>query len=105
MQTSGHYSYTKTAFSPGYEDFVRGITNPNGTGNAAFVPEEMLPQDKLTSADITLGLTTGSAIQFNWASGRSDVHIVVDLPADTVPAEKIAERSALIAQLKEANHG
>lgn len=63
------------------------------------------PQDQLVYAFLTVGRTTGYAIEFGWASGRQDVFIEVDLPAECVTAEKVAERAELIEQLKEKYHG
>lgn len=97
------YSYKKTAFDPGYEDYVRILTNPNGRGNAAYCiksEREMLPQDKLLYADITMGLTTGVAVEFGWASGRKDTWAVLDKAIKDAPRKVRNERIALIAKLK-----
>lgn len=104
---SEFYTYTRTRFDPGYEEYVRCLTNPNGRGNAAYDPEaerDALPQDRLLEAEITMGETTGIACEFRWASGRKDAWIVIDLPEECVEPEVIARRQAYIEHLKERNH-
>jgi hypothetical protein len=101
------YTYTRSAFDCEYEEYVRNLTHPNGRGNAAYDPcaeRKMLPQDRLLEAEITMGKTTGVAIEFRWASGRKDVWCVLDLPVESVGPEVIENRTRYIEQLKERNH-
>lgn len=57
---------------------IKKITNPNGQGNAAYVPD-ILPQDDLVKAYGWVHGKTGLSCQFEWASGRKDVYCVADI--------------------------
>ncbi len=97
------YTYTRRKFDAAYEEMIRGLTHPNGRGNASLNPEEdakMLLQDKLLEAEITIGRTTGIAAEFRWKSGRKDVYVVVDLPEEQVAPHVIAQREAFIQKMK-----
>lgn len=101
------YTFTRRDFDPGYEESVRCLTNPNGRGNAAYDPEAeraMPPQDCLLEAEITLGKTTGVAVEFRWASGRKDVWCVLDLPEECVTPEIVCARRKYIEQLRVRNN-
>jgi hypothetical protein len=100
------YTYTRREFDAAYEEFARHVTNPNGRGNAAYdrdASTRMPPQDRLLEAEITMGQTTGIAVEFRWASGRKDVWAVLDLPLECVAPDVAEARQNYIAQLKERN--
>ena len=100
------HTYTRRAFDAAYEEMARRVTHPDGGGNAAYDPDaerRMLPQDRLLEAEVTIGQTTGVAIEFRWASGRRDVWAVLDLPPECVDAETVKRRNEHIEQLRERN--
>lgn len=101
VQAKGRYfSYVEHAFNAVFEQKMRLLgLDPNPQKEA-----QNLPQDELLYIFNTVGSTTGQALEIGWKSGRRDVHIIVDLPAEMVTAEKIAQRASEIAQLKEVYH-
>lgn len=100
-QENPHFSYVETQFDTEYEKRIRYLTRTGDPEKDA----EMPPQDRLVYAFVTVNRTTGMASEFCWASGRKDVHVLVDYPRECVSAEVVRERAELIEKLKEAYHG
>lgn len=97
------YEFTRTRFSPEYEERVRQITNPNGRGNAAYdmdAERAMLPQDRLVSARMWFHGMTGFSAEFRWASGRQDGFVVIDRPELASDENLVREREAFIEGIR-----
>lgn len=92
-----HFSYVEADFSAGYEDAVRQLTKDSDAVKEA----KNLAADRLIYAFITVNRTTGVSSEFGWASGRRDVHIIVDLPYENCASQVIEDRAKLIAKLQE----
>jgi hypothetical protein len=95
-----YFRYVETEFNREYEMGMRTLTRDVDPEKEA----QNLPADRLIYVFMTVGKTTGYALEAGWASGRRDVHACLDLAYVDVSASVVRDRAALINNLKEKYH-